>query len=302
MNAKDFAAMRLFRIDRELTLELESAVQARPPVDLLPLQAQGHGFTHLAEVVPGVFHLEMLTQERLLPKKVIKPVVAQQATEFEKLNGHKPDRKTIREIEEEVVAAMLPKAPVFEFKTHALIYGKSVIVGAGSMNKCKALLGHLAHALFAASEENEPQLRYLPVAVNDDIPATFRGWIEAVDFFHEGACEPGVAPPDIPDRLSLGSSFKSKGAESEAGQSSVISGKGVDLSDSKIERIIERVTELELIYNEVPFRLTDEFVVKGMKYPASKRDDPDSNAFLISTHVTHLWAELLESFGGEKCN
>lgn len=297
MNAKDFAAMRLFRIDRELTLDkLESAVQACPPVDLLPLQAQGHGFTHLAEVMPGLFHLEMLTQERLLPKKVIKPVVAQQATEFEKLNGHKPGRKTLREIEEEVVAAMLPKAPVFEFKTHALVYGKSVVVGAGSMNKCKALLDLLVHALFAASEEKEPQLRYLPVAVNADISTTFRGWIEAKDdFFLEGVDDPQAA------YLLLGTSFKSKGAESEAGQSSVISGKGVDLSDSKIERIIERVTELELIYGEVPFRLTDEFVVKGMKYPASKLDDPDSNAFLISTHVTHLWAELLEAFGGEKC-
>lgn len=300
MNAKDFAAMRFFRIDRELTLELENAVQACPPVDLLPLQAQGHGFTHLAEVKTGVFHLEMLTQECLLPKKVIKPVVAQRATEFEKLNGHKPGRKTLREIEEEVVAAMLPKAPIFEFKTHALIYGKSVIVGAGSMNKCKALLDLLVHALFAASEENEPQLRYLPVAVNADISTTFRGWIEAKDdFFLEGVGDPQAAY--LPEHLLLGTSFKSKGAESEAGQSSVISGKGVDLSDSKIERIIERVTELELIYDEVPFRLTDEFVVKGMKYPASKLDDPDSNAFLISTHVTHLWAELLEAFGGEKC-
>lgn len=298
MNAKDFAAMRLFRIDRELTLDkLESAVQAFPPVDLLPLQAQGHGFTHLAEVKPGLFHLEMLTQERLLPKKVIKPVVAQRATEFEMLNGHKPGRKTLREIEEEVVAAMLPKAPIFEFKTHALIYGKSVVVGAGSMNKCEAFLDLLVHALFAASEEKEPQLRYLPVAVNADIPATFRGWIEAKDdFFLEGVDDPQAA------YLLLGTSFKSKGAESEAGQSSVISGKGVDLSDSKIERIIERVTELELIYDEVPFRLTDEFVVKGMKYPASKLDDPDSNAFVISTHVTSLWAELLEAFGGEKCN
>ncbi len=301
MNAKDFAAMRLFRIDRELTLELENAVQACPPVDLLPLQAQGHGFTHLAEVKPGLFHLEMLTQERLLPKKVIKPVVAQRATVFEELNGHKPGRKTLRDIEEEVVAAMLPKAPVFEFKTHALIHGRSVIVGASSMNKCKALLGHLVHALFAVGEDDEPQLRYLPVAVNDDIPATFRAWIEAKDdFFLEGVDDRSA--PDIPDRLLLGSSFKSKGAESEAGQSSVISGKGVDLSDSKIERIIERVTELELIYDEVPFRLTDEFVVKGMKYPASKLDDPDSNAFVISHHVTALWAELLEAFGGEKCN
>jgi len=300
MNAKDFAAMRLFRIDRELTLELENAVQACPPVDLRPLQARGHGFTHLAEVMPGLFHLEMLTQERLLPKKVIKPVVAQRATEFEKLNGHKPGRKTLREIEEEVVAAMRPKAPIFEFKTHALIYGKSIIVGAGSMNKCKALLDLLVHALFAASEEKEPQLRYLPVAVNADIPATFSCWIDSKgDIFLEGIDSPDGAY--LPDRLSLGSSFKSKGAESEAGQSSVISGKGVDLSDSKIERIIERVTELELIYDEVPFRLTDEFVVKGMKYPASKLDDPDSNAFVISTHVTRLWAELLEAFGGEKC-
>jgi len=294
MNAKDFAAMRFFRIDRELTLELESAVQACPPTDLLPLQAQGHGFTHLTEVKPGLFHLEMLTQERLLPKKVIKPVVAQRATEFEMLNGHKPGRKTLRDIEEEVVAAMLPKAPIFELKTHALIYGKSVIVGAGSMNKCKVLLGHLVHALFAASEENEPQLRYLPVAVNADISTTFRGWIEGVDNFD-------IEPYYLPDALNLGTGFKSKGAKSEAGQSSVISGKGVDLSDSKIERIIERVTELELIYREVPFRLTDEFVVKGMKYPASKLDDPDSNAFVISTHVIHLWAELLEAFGGEKC-
>lgn len=301
MNAKDFAAMRLFRIDRELTLELENAVQACPPVDLLPLQAQGHGFTHLAEVKPGRFHLEMLTQKRLLPKKVIKPVVAQRATEFEMLNGHKPGRKTLREIEEEVVAAMLPKAPIFEFKTHALIYCKAVIVGAGSMNKCKALLDLLAHALFAASEENEPQLRYLPVAVNADISTTFSCWIDSKgDIFLEGIDSPDGAY--LPDRLSLGSSFKSKGAGSEAGQSSVISGKGVDLSDSKIERIIEQITELELIYDEVPFRLTDEFVVKGMKYPASKLDDPDSNAFVISTHVTSLWAELLEAFGGEKCN
>lgn len=298
MNAKDFAAMRLFRIDRELTLELESAVQACPPVDLLPLQAQGHGFTHLSEVRPGVFHLEMLTQERLLPKKVINPVVAQQATEFEKLNGHKPGRKTLREIEEEVVAAMLPKAPIFEFKTHALIYGKSIIVGAGSMNKCKVLLGHLVHALFAASEENEPQLRYLPVAVNADISNRFFTWIKSPqDTFLDVVG--GMDDVCLPDPLELGTSFKSK---SEAGQSSVISGKGVDLSDSKIERIIERVTELELIYDEVPFRLTDEFVVKGMKYPASKLDDPDSNAFVLSTHVTSLWAELLEAFGGEKCN
>jgi len=297
MNAKDFAAMRLFRIDRELTLELENAVQACPPVDLLPLQAQGHGFTHLAEVKPGVFHLEMLTKERLLPKKVIKPVVAQRATEFEMLNGHKPGFTHLAE----VVAAMLPKAPIFEFKTHALIYCKTVIVGAGSMNKCKALLDLLVHGLFAASEENEPQLRYLPVAVNADIPATFRGWIEAKDdCFLEGVDDPQAAY--LPEHLLLGTSFKSKGAESEAGQSSVISGKGVDLSDSKIERIIERVTELELIYDEVPFRLTDEFVVKGMKYPASKLDDPDSNAFVITHHVTRLWAELLEAFGGEKCN
>lgn len=301
MNAKDFAAMRLFRIDRELTLELENAVQACPPVDLLPLQAQGHGFTHLVEVKPGLFHLEMLTQERLLPKKVIKPVVAQRATVFEVLNGHKPGRKTLREIEEEVVAAMLPKAPVFEFKTHALIHGRSVIVGAGSMNKCEAFLDLLVHALFAASEEKEPQLRYLPVAVNADISTTFRGWIDSKgDIFLEGIDSPDGAY--LPDRLSLGSSFKSKGAESETGQSSVISGKGVDLSDSKIERIIERVTELELIYDEVPFRLTDEFVVKAMKYPASKLDDPDSNAFVITSHVVALWAELLKAFGGEKCN
>lgn len=293
---KAFSQMRLFRSNYPLTLdrltEAANHLPANGHVNLLPNQAIGHGFESVTDLDDGIVHVVMLTQERLLPKKVIKPRVLNKIVEFESNNGHPPGRKAIREIEEAIVAYMLPKAPVFHTRTHALIRGTTVVIGA-SKPKAATFLAVLTNALFATSPDDEPALKCLPVSVVEDISERMKAWIHNGSFWMSDSDEVDSAEY-LPDAFELGSGFKSEGSER-----SVISGKGVNLSDSEIERVIARVTELELVFQGTPFCLTDEFAVKGMKY---KAEGDEAAEFLTSRHVFALWSELAEAFGGEKCN
>jgi recombination associated protein RdgC len=80
-------------------------------------RGEGESFVH---VVAGQYLLQLATEKKLLPAKVINQVAKERAAELEDLQGFAPGKKAMKELKERAADEMLPKA--FSVKSHLNVW------------------------------------------------------------------------------------------------------------------------------------------------------------------------------------
>ncbi len=117
------------------------------PASGFELQSQGWasprddgGLVHSAH---GQMLLSLCTEKKLLPSSVIKEAVKAKAIEAEERQGYKPGRKQLRDLKEEVIDELLPRAFSVRRRTGIWISPKEgwLAIDVGSAGKADEIIG-----------------------------------------------------------------------------------------------------------------------------------------------------------------
>jgi recombination associated protein RdgC len=115
-----------------------------------PPRGPEHG--PLLEVVAGQLVMLLGTQSRILPASVVREEMAHRLDAAEKALGHAPGRSAKKEIKEQVIHELLPRA--FTKTSHTLVWldpgARWLVVGSGSVKKADAVISALVEAFDSA--------------------------------------------------------------------------------------------------------------------------------------------------------
>jgi recombination associated protein RdgC len=110
-------------------------------------RGQAHGA--MVESVGGQLILKLATETKAVPGSVVKTEVQAKLDAIEKDTGRRPKGKIVKELKEEVVHTLLPRA--FPKRSDTLVWvdpkAQWLVVGAGSVKKADALATRLLDAL-----------------------------------------------------------------------------------------------------------------------------------------------------------
>ncbi len=97
----------------------------------------------LVHSVHGHMLLSLCTEKKLLPASVIKEAVKVKAIEAEERQGYKPGRKQLRDLKEEVIDELLPRAFSVRRRTGIWISPKEgwLVIDVGSPGKADEIIG-----------------------------------------------------------------------------------------------------------------------------------------------------------------
>jgi len=103
---------------------------------------EGEGLVHS---VQGQMLLSLCTEKKLLPSSVIKEVTKLRAQEAEESQGYKPGRKQMRDLKEQVIDELLPRA--FNVRRHTGVWidpaNGWLVIDAGSPGRADDVIVHL---------------------------------------------------------------------------------------------------------------------------------------------------------------
>ncbi len=117
------------------------------PASGFELQSQGWASPRddggLVHSVHGQMLLSLCTEKKLLPSSVIKEAVKAKAIEAEERQGYKPGRKQLRDLKEEVIDELLPRAFSVRRRTGIWISPKEgwLAIDVGSAGKADEIIG-----------------------------------------------------------------------------------------------------------------------------------------------------------------
>lgn len=147
----------IYRIPQYWTIPgdvLASGMEGRRSLPLEPTQAINHGWVnaheeHLAFYLNGQVLLKMRTNKKLLPAAVIKKAVADEIRRIEDIEGYKPGRKQQKEIKEEMIDRLLPKAFVVSKEIPVWIDTRKgwLVVGTSSTSDADAAVSLLLRSV-----------------------------------------------------------------------------------------------------------------------------------------------------------
>ena len=97
----------------------------------------------LVHAVHGQLLISLCTEKKLLPSSVIKEAVKAKAIEAEERQGYKPGRKQLRDLKEEVIDELLPRAFSVRRRTGIWISPKEgwLVIDVGSPGKADEIIG-----------------------------------------------------------------------------------------------------------------------------------------------------------------
>ena len=243
----------------------------------LGFAAPFEGEPQLVQPIGSAFLICIRKIERIVSAKALKQVTAQRAKELVEKQGYPVGRKQQAEIKEDVKREMLQKAYLAHSDTHILIDGKRVIVFTASEKKSTEAIGLLHTTLDAL----EVPFTFSRNPIVNQLPSMFTNWVLTGD---TGS-----------DELTLGGAFTS-----ETPQSSVLSGKNVNLSDIAFIEQGYVPTELELLHGDTRFTLTSNFVFKKITWPKhlfAEAEDQAATYFLLRDAIRDLTREVQLSVG-----
>ncbi len=132
---------------------LEEALQSHSFVACGPSQAESVGWVAprgqahgaLAESIGGQIILKLCTEKKGVPASVINEQVELQLDNIEAESGRRPKGKAVKELKEQIVHSLLPRAFPKRSSTPIWIDAKAgrVVVGASSMKRADAALSQL---------------------------------------------------------------------------------------------------------------------------------------------------------------
>jgi recombination associated protein RdgC len=243
----------------------------------------------LVHAVNGQFILQLLTEKKVLPAKVISQVAAARADELEEQQGFRPGKKAMRELKERVADELLPRA--FPIRSAVLVWIDPVngwlVVDASGPAKADDVVKLLLKAVDKMPLESL-RVQRSPVAV-------MTGWLEA-------------------DEAPYGFTIDQDATLRATGESRAQIGyKRHTLDPQDTRRHIaagKQCTRLALTWNDrISFVLDESLAIKSVKpldvlkengagvYDADERFDSDFA--LMSGELAKLLADLVEAMGGE---
>jgi len=243
----------------------------------------------LVHNVHGQFLLQLVTEKKVLPAKVINQVAAARADELEEQQGFRPGKKAMRELKESVADELLPRAFPIRSAVFVWIDPKNgwLVVDAASPSRADDVIKLLLKAVDKMPLESL-RVQKSPVAV-------MTGWLES-------------------DEAPYGFTIDRDATLRATGESRAQVGyKSHTLDPDDIRRHIaagKQCTRLAMTWNDrISFVLTESLAIKGIKpldviregaAPAANEHERfDSDFALMSGELAQLLADLVEALGGE---
>lgn len=295
-----FKNLRIFRLTPawSYTLEeLEAALEthafqpgtSQDPVSVGWVAPREGG--SLVHNLNGQLLLSVRSEKKLLPSTVINQVTRAKARDIEEEQGYRPGRKQIREIKEQVITELLPRAFSIHRDTHVWIDTKNhwLIVDAAAAATGDEVMGLLAKTL-------EP-FPVLPLYTERSPSSAMTSWL---------AEDQAPANFTIDQDTELRSSSESRAVVRYVRHS-------IDIEE--VRKHIEsgkQCTRLALTWNDkISFVLTDGLEVKRLapldvlkeKNDTLSGDEAelfDSDMTLMTSELAPMLADLIDALGGEK--
>ena len=243
----------------------------------------------LVHAVGGQFLLQLVTEKKVLPAKVINQVAAARADELEEQQGFRPGKKAMRELKERAADELLPRA--FPIRSAVLVWidpkNGWLVVDAAGPAKADDVVKLLLKAVDKMPLESL-RVQRSPVAV-------MTGWLDA-------------------DQAPHGFTIDQDATLRAAGESRAQIGyKRHSLEPDDMRRHIaagKQCTRLAMTWNDrISFVLDETLAIKGLKpldviheNAAAAVDDSerfDNDFALMSGELAKLLADLVEALGGE---
>ncbi len=154
------------------------------PASSFELQTQGWASPRendlLVHAVNGQFLIALGAEKKLLPASVIKEVTKEKAASLEELQGFKPGRKQLRDMKEQVIDELLPRA--FNVRRNTFVWINPaagwLVIDSSSPAKADEVLALLNKSIEGVHFERletalSPTLAMTAWLAADDIPAGF---------------------------------------------------------------------------------------------------------------------------------
>lgn len=294
-----FKNLHIYRFNKPFDYSAESLERVLQEQAFSP--CGNHDFSRYGWVPPLGRDSEMLThsangyimicarkQEKILPPAAVNEQVEEKVQELESNQGRSVYRKEKRNIKEDVVHTLLPRALTRSFHLYAYFAPKQKLLYIDTPGTARAeeFLEHLRASLGS--------LPVVPLACRGDVAEIMTRWLqgrvpEGFDLDHE--CE----------------------LRNPLDGSNVIRCRGQELESDEILGHIKagkRAIQLALNWREaIQFLLTEDFHVKRLKFADRLKEEAESDAqdaavqfdqdFAVMTlQLGHLVDELLEACGG----
>lgn len=245
----------------------------------------------LAHSVNGQFLLSLRIEKKLLPASVINAAVKERSREIEEMQGYRPGRKQTREIKEQIVDTLIPKAFSICRDTRVWIDPRNcwMVIDTLSVNKADEVIGHLAKVIDplpikSLYTENSPAASMTDWLLADEAPAMF----------------------SIDQDTELQSTTEGRATVRYVRQSPEISDTQKHIQSGK------QCTKLAMTYSDrISFVLTDTMVIKRIHPLDILKENQDLSAMdeterfdadmtLMTAELAGLLGAIVEALGGEK--
>ncbi|VVE51277.1 recombination associated protein [Pandoraea morbifera] len=244
----------------------------------------------LAHIVNRQILLVYRTEKKLLPASVVNQVTRAKAVDLEEQQGFKPGRKQMRELREQVIDELMPRAFGIRRDTRLWVdpANRWLIVDAASTAKAHDAIGFLLKTIDIGIAN--VQLNEAPVAV-------MTSWLAA---------------NESPAGFSIDQDVELR---SNANEKAAVRYVHLPLDGDDIRRHIQsgkRSTRLAMTWNDrISFVLTDAFTIKRvtpldiLKEAAdptaeSEAERFDADFLLMAGELLRLISDLIEAVGGER--
>ncbi len=243
----------------------------------------------LVHSVHGQMLLSLCTEKKLLPASVIKEAVKAKAIEAEERQGYKPGRKQLRDLKEEVIDELLPRAFSVRRRSGIWISPKEgwLVIDVGSPGKADEIIGLMNKSI-------------------DDFVVERLNTVEAPGT----AMTAWLAGGNVPHGFSIDQDTE---LQSPVEEKATVRFVRHALDAKEVKRHIDsgkQCTLLALTWaNRVSFVLTEALVMKRVapvdviresEGAQSQNDDErfDADFMLMTGELQHMLTDLVEALGG----
>ena len=296
---KNALVYRFDHWDTQALSAIEARLQAVRFVECSPSQQESAGWVAprgdkhaaLIESIGRQLILQLCTETRAVPGSALKPRLDERLDQIERETGRRPKGKRVREMKEEIVHELLPRA--FPKQSNTLVWldakAQTVLIGATSAKKADALVTRLHELLGGGMALRQVQTQLAP--------ATAMGaWLTEKEapagFSIDRECE--LKQPD-----------SEKAAVRYARHALEIDEIAEHIRQGKLP------TQLALTWRgRVSFVLTETGALKKIKLPGGVLEGPgrdaqagedggfDANVAITTGELRQLVPELIEALGG----
>lgn len=292
----------LFRINTDKRLPAPSALEERlQKSKFAPCAAsqkesygwvppRGEKHSPLVESIGGQLVLALMTETKMLPGSVVKDKLNARLQKIEEDTGRRPKGKLAKEIKEEIIQELLPKAFTKKSKVRVWVSpkGKFIVVEAGSVKKCDRIITMLVDVFVDLKAE----VSVIPLNTKTSPQAAMSTWLVT------------QLPPDeftVDREVELKSTDEDKATVKYSRHT-------LDLP-----QVVEHIqhgkvpTKLALTHNgRVSFMLADNLTLKKIEVLdvvlADNTDDAgfDADVAIFTGEMSNLIPDLIKALGGEE--